>query len=223
MLDGIGEVETDVAVGREGPGSVDGAAGTVVDLASTRTIHLVRHGESEWNAAGRVQGAGRAAPGLTDLGWQQADDVAEQLVRLVPEGCVCLSSDLLRARQTGGMVARRLGVPLVTDPRLRELDFGTYEGCSKSDVLPGGRTIQQAIMQLWEEPERRAPGGESVADLVRRVGSCLADALLAYPQRVVVVVAHGGVLRVARAALGTVDAAIRLGPVANGEVLTLVR
>jgi probable phosphoglycerate mutase len=221
MLDGIGEVGTDVPAGREGSAGVDGA---VVDLTSTRTIHLVRHGESEWNAAGRVQGAGRAAPGLTDLGWQQADDVAEQLVRLVSDGCVCLSSDLLRARQTGGMVARRLGVQAVTDPRLRELDFGRYEGCLKTDVLPGGGTVQEAITRLWEEPDRPAPGGESVADLVRRVGACLTDALLTYPQRVIVVVAHGGVLRVARAALaGPVDAAIRLGPVANGEVLTLIR
>jgi broad specificity phosphatase PhoE len=88
------------------------------------TLLLVRHGETDWNAHGRLQG--HTDRPLSDYGRRQARQLAGDLE---DEGLGAIySSDLARARETAGIVGERLGLPVVLDPDLREKDWGTWEG-----------------------------------------------------------------------------------------------
>ena len=170
----------------------EGAAGEQPrsGLAPTR-VWLVRHGESEWNVAARIQGQARA-PGLTQRGRDQAAEVAEQLA-----GCgatLVLTSDLRRAVETAAPIAERLGVPVVEDVRLRERALGAAEGQRVADVpahvlgVADGRVI---------DAEARPAGGESTRELVARVRDLLEAVAVAPPAPRLVMVSHGGVLRAA--------------------------
>ena len=94
----------------------------------TRVL-LVRHGQSEWNAAGRWQG--QADPPLTDLGRHQALHAARNL------GVVdaVVASDLQRASETALIIAEALGVgPVVLEPGLRERDAGEWSGLTRAEI-----------------------------------------------------------------------------------------
>jgi len=88
------------------------------------TLLLVRHGETDWNADGRLQG--QTDRPLSDYGRRQARKLAEALEGEELEAIY--SSDLARARQTAEIVGERLGLPVELDPELREKDWGTWEG-----------------------------------------------------------------------------------------------
>src|SRR6185437_6606991 len=88
------------------------------------TLLLVRHGETDWNAERRYQG--HADVPLNDRGVEQARELAEQLAGERIDAIY--SSDLSRAHATAEIVGERLGVPVVTDPDLREIDVGAVEG-----------------------------------------------------------------------------------------------
>ncbi len=85
---------------------------------------LVRHGETDWNAVGRLQG--HTDRPLTDFGRRQARQLAAELEREELEAIY--SSDLARARETAEIVGERLGLPVELDSDLREKDWGTWEG-----------------------------------------------------------------------------------------------
>jgi probable phosphoglycerate mutase len=88
------------------------------------TLLLVRHGETDWNAEGRLQG--HTDRPLSDYGRRQARRLAEELEG---EGLEAIySSDLARAHATAEIVAERLGLPISLEPDLREKDWGTWEG-----------------------------------------------------------------------------------------------
>ena len=88
------------------------------------TLLLVRHGETDWNADGRLQG--HTDRPLTDFGRRQARDLAAALAG--EDLTAIYSSDLTRARETAEIVAERLGLPVVLDRDLREKDWGNWEG-----------------------------------------------------------------------------------------------
>jgi probable phosphoglycerate mutase len=179
-------------------------------------VHLVRHGESTWNAERRLQGQ-TGHPPLTALGLQQAREAAVRLRELVAGDPVAVwSSDLVRARQTADEVGTALGTAVRTDPALREQALGTLEGRLPSELAaeppPPG-------MELGEV---RWGGGESVRDVHARVGAFF-DRVLRTAPRHLVVVSHGDAIRVARAWLHglshrEVDWTDAL---ANGGVLTV--
>jgi broad specificity phosphatase PhoE len=85
---------------------------------------LVRHGETDWNAEGRLQG--QTDRPLSDYGRRQARQLADELESEVFQAIY--SSDLVRARETAEIVGRRLAIPVELDPDLREKDWGTWEG-----------------------------------------------------------------------------------------------
>lgn len=93
------------------------------------TLLLVRHGETDWNADGRLQG--QTDRPLSDFGRAQARRLAEELER--EELQAIYSSDLSRARQTAEIVGERLGLPVVLDPDLREKDWGNWEGLTSAE------------------------------------------------------------------------------------------
>jgi broad specificity phosphatase PhoE len=88
------------------------------------TFLLVRHGETDWNAYGRLQG--QTDRPLSDFGRRQARRLAEELDGEEVEAIY--SSDLARARETAEIVGERLELAVAFDPDLREKDWGTWEG-----------------------------------------------------------------------------------------------
>jgi broad specificity phosphatase PhoE len=88
------------------------------------TLLLVRHGETDWNAVGRLQG--HTDRPLSDFGRRQAQQLAEELEDEPLDAIY--ASDLARARETAEIAGERLGLPVVLDPDLREKDWGTWEG-----------------------------------------------------------------------------------------------
>lgn len=172
-------------------------------------LHLVRHGQSMWNVAGRVQGQSPRAGSLTALGRVQAAAVGRELT-----GTAIVSSDLPRARETANIIGGMLGLPVLVDAGLREQRLGALEGRRFADVEP-------VIDGLWAHPLRLPPGGgESIADLHLRVRRTLSRLATRYAGREVVVVTHGGVLRVATAG-GLRDRPVPRAPVGNTAVITV--
>ena len=153
---------------------------------------LLRHGESEWNLTGRVQGQ---APGvqLTDRGWEQARQAAAALRG--SGASRLLASDLLRAQQTAQVIAQELGLPVTSASELREQALGELEGWAWRDLreepTPPGVHINEV----------RWGGGESVADMYARLtGFC--ERLLAQADgETVALVTHAGTIQVLRAVL----------------------
>jgi glucosyl-3-phosphoglycerate phosphatase len=91
---------------------------------------LLRHGRTEWNAQRRFQG--QANPPLDDVGRAQAYEVSPLVAALHPD--VLVSSDAARAMQTAECVAAVTGLPLISEPRLRERSLGHWEGLTRDEV-----------------------------------------------------------------------------------------
>ncbi len=178
------------------------------------TVYLARHGQSDWNAAGRWQG--HADRPLTALGLRQAADLAERLAS-VPLDAV-YSSDLRRARETAEPVAKRHGLEVQAISALREVDVGAWCGLSRPEVE---RRFPEAFArwcgggQGWED-------GETYEQMTARVLSAVLEIAAARPNGKILVVAHGGPIRALHAvALGLdVSEHRRLKPVAANARLS---
>ena len=147
---------------------------------STRELMLVRHGETEWSRSGRH--TGRTDLPLTDLGRDQADQLAQRL-RGVPVELV-LSSPLQRARET--CERARVDAPTRFSDDLVEWDYGSYEGTTTSDTrreIPG--------WSVWTHP---ILGGESVDDVGHRADTAIEAARAV--DGMTVLFAHGHFLRI---------------------------
>lgn len=150
-------------------------------------IDLIRHGEPEGGNVFR----GRIDPALTSQGrWQ-----FEQRLQLIEPGWTrVISSPLSRCRVSAEVLAARLGLPLEIDPRWIEIDYGEWEDCLISDIL---REHADEARRLWKDPLNfRAPGGESVLEMQARVIEGWQSLLSRYEGEHLLVVAHGGVMRV---------------------------
>ncbi|MFL6072657.1 MAG: histidine phosphatase family protein [Mycobacteriales bacterium] len=182
-------------------------------------FHLVRHGQSEWNAEGRLQGQTPHVP-LTALGRAQAEAAAEAL-RGSGAGAV-YTSDLTRAVQTAAPIARALDVTAVVEPALREQALGALEGRLARDLPEPDPDPEQAVSAA-ELARTRWGGGESLHDVYHRVGPFLRRLLTQPPSPAVVLVSHGDTIRVAAAYLrgAGVDGVDWSGAVPNGSVTTI--
>src|SRR5579875_1019395 len=195
--------------------------GSSTDAATARgTLFLVRHGQSTWNLAGRIQGQSPAAGGLTPTGRAEAARAARHLAGHAPNARAIVSSDLLRTAETAEIVADALGLPVEFDPELREQRLGIFEGRhldAPASPVPG--TVGEAVDRLWHDPFVRAPGGESVAGMYQRVRGALRRIAASRAGADVIVVTHGGPVRVARLASPPEPSReIPRTPVANASV-----
>ncbi len=186
--------------------------------ASAPALWLVRHGESTWNTLGLAQGH-RDEAELTALGAAQAVAAAERF-RGTSVGAV-YSSDLRRALQTAAAFAEVLGLPVTRDARLRERSLGVLEGTALAAVRPSSSGLEAGLVV---DPDARPPGGESIRDLYERAAA-FCDDLAGRPGGTaadVVVVAHGGTLRVLRAYLSGVPVErMHWEPLENARVLRM--
>jgi probable phosphoglycerate mutase len=155
-------------------------------------IYFIRHGETDWNLEGRLQGQ-KDIP-LNDVGRVQAEEAARKLQGLVPhvEDLAYVASPMTRTRETMEILRKTLGLHpecYRLDERLVELTFGVWEGMTWKEV----RKAEPALAALREQDKwHYAPpgGGESYAMLVDRIRPILDDLT-----RDTVIVAHGGVAR----------------------------
>jgi broad specificity phosphatase PhoE len=155
------------------------------------TLHVVRHGESEWNLQHRVQGQSPDAGSLTEHGIRDARAAGLALRALEGAALEIVTSDLPRAFDTARIIAADLGLALRSDPAFREQDLGIFEGRNLRDRFGRG-TVQSAIDALWRDPTHRPRGGESVIELSERVIAAVSALGVADES---IVVAHGGVVR----------------------------
>lgn len=178
----------------------------------------VRHGESEWNVAGRVQGQ---APGvhLTMRGRLQALDAAERLVgKLAGRGASRLiSSDQTRALETADLIAPLLGLSIEATASLREQGMGDLEGRFHHELAP------QPVPEGAHINEVRWGGGESVADVYARLASFVERLRGASDGQTVILVTHAGPLQVLRTMLaGGGHRDVDWAAIGNGEVVELL-
>jgi broad specificity phosphatase PhoE len=167
-----------------------------------KTLYLIRHGETDWNAQKRLQG--RKDIPLNALGRRQAAEAGLCLKWLLGEASQLdyVASPLLRTRETMSILRECMGLPAEDyrrDERLLEIDFGDWEGLTWPQIQE-----QQPELHQTREADPLGfivPGGESYPMVFERVASAL-DSL----QRDTVVVAHAGVLRAVLALQGAVDA-----------------
>jgi len=159
-----------------------------VPMHGTTTLFLVRHGETDWNAAGRWQG--QTDVPLNPRGREQAREVAGRL-RSVGLAAIA-SSDLLRARATAEIVAAELGLAVShLDAALRERRFGCFEGLTREEVAA---RFPDAWERYVADPGPAPPGGESREELLGRLLPAVASAANRLPGPVLVVM-HGGAMR----------------------------
>ncbi|WP_018351284.1 histidine phosphatase family protein [Longispora albida] len=152
----------------------------------TRLI-LWRHGQTEWNSSGRMQGQTDIA--LDATGRAQAAAAAEVLARLEPSRIV--ASDLRRAFDTASYLGERTGLPVASDKRLRERGFGEWEAMRRVEVAekyPDSWALWMAGKPLTGH------GIESWDEVGTRMLSALLDAVEG-AEGVVVVTGHGGSIR----------------------------
>ncbi len=161
---------------------------------------LMRHGQTVWNAAGRMQG--RLDSPLTVHGRRQATAMGRVVAALLPDGRADLFvSPSGRTMQTADIALTGMSWPRRQDPRLMELGVGRFEGMTRDEITHEYPAIEQGPDFAWLFA---APGGEGLDRLRTRVRDFLAD--LAKPAdlgRAAVIVSHGITLRLLRAeALG---------------------
>ena len=150
-------------------------------------IYFTRHGETTMNAEDHISGITDCA--LTENGIMQAEQLAE-ICAAQGDIDLILCSPLKRARRTAEIVAAKLRVPVMTDERLREWNYGSYE-----DQPRGGSPEFQAAKR--EFGVRMKDGGESLLQLAHRVYCCIDDIRKQYAGMTVLCVCHGGVCRAA--------------------------
>ncbi|KQV53621.1 phosphoglycerate mutase [Pelomonas sp. Root1217] len=153
----------------------------------TRLI-LIRHGETAWNRATRIQG--HTDIPLSPLGLAQAQRLADALAD-EPLAAI-YSSDLSRARQTAEAVAGAQGLAIHFDAALRERAFGRFEGLSWEEIDRG--YPDDAARWRRREPDFAVGGGESLTVFSARCVAAVRRAASAHPGQSIALVAHGGVL-----------------------------
>lgn len=142
------------------------------------TIGLVRHGSTEWNLLGKIQGA--LDTELTEEGREQARKLGDRLRGEAWDGIIC--SDLKRARESAQLISERSGIPIAgTDTRLREKGFGQVEGT----------TLQERLDRWGPDWLKQELGGETNEQVRSRWLSFYEDLCVNCPDSRMLIVSHG--------------------------------
>lgn len=164
------------------------------------TILLTRHGQTDWNKAGRWQG--HADIPLNETGQQQAQALGQRL-RHWPIDTI-YTSDLQRCVQTAAPLATALGLEPIQNPLWRERDVGDFSGLT-------GDQAREQYPDVWAKAKRGMidpPNGEPFAEVLSRAWRVFETVLAAHSEGTVVVVSHGGLLHALLGQVMGIDAMI---------------
>ena len=156
---------------------------------------IVRHGETEWNAAGRIQG--HTDIGLSEKGAQQSQLVAGRLADFSIDAAY--SSDLRRSADTALAILDQHTVPLQTTRQLREYHKGVFEGLTAEETKH--RYPELYASSLVKDLDFAPLGGESTRQISARIATFVADVRQRHADDNVLIVGHGGALRAVFVAL----------------------
>ena len=155
-------------------------------------LFLIRHGQTDWNIARRFQGQSNVP--LNEFGRKQAAALADRLSTQHVDALY--SSDLERAFETAKMIVHVSGCSpdLHSDLRLREINFGDWEGLSYNEIK---ERYPSALAKRETDIYKNAPpNGETLEQLSVRVQSMLDELYARHQEQTVLIVAHGGVLQI---------------------------
>ncbi len=160
---------------------------------ASKKIYIFRHGETDWNKAGRMQG--HADIPLNQTGRDQALELQKYFAQAPVD--VFLSSDLKRAKETADIARGNLKVPHVIDPRQRETNLGQAEGLTREEIE---QNIGKDALENWTSSDPilwdyRFPNGESKHEHMVRVRDSLIDFLSKTPHQRIGFCSHGGSMR----------------------------
>jgi len=158
-----------------------------------KRIFVFRHGETDWNREGRMQG--HLDIPINETGRDQANRLATQLLEHRIEAI--LSSDLLRAQQTAGIVSAQLGVPVFLDARLREAHLGEAQGLTRDEII---HRFGESALERWRsshpmDADVSYSGGETGRQVRDRVFTAIETFLSQNSFEILAVSTHGGVIR----------------------------
>ena len=159
------------------------------------TLIIVRHGETEWNAEGRIQG--HTDIGLSEKGAEQARSLGIRLAGMNID--VAYSSDLKRTSETARLALGGRDIALNETPMLREYHKGEFEGLTLSEIK--SRFPNEYPKYLEKDLEYAPKGGESTRDVSARMATIMDEIKSNHLDETVLVVSHGGVLRAAMVSL----------------------
>lgn len=140
-------------------------------------LGLIRHGETDWNAEGRVQGQSDIP--LNVKGLAQAEALARRLAQ--EDWDHLYASDLSRAYETARAIARLNGLHVTADPRLREVNAGEWEGL----------TLEQRVTKWGDQWSQISTGQETPDRVVARAQTFLEEICRKHPDQRILIVSHG--------------------------------
>lgn len=152
-------------------------------------IFLIRHGETEWNKLGRIQGNSDVK--LSPEGIRQAQLMAAH----VPFKHIdaVYASDLQRAVDTAKILAAKFNLPVTTMPGLRETNFGDWEGRVISGLL---EELPEEFGNFFIKPDKvKPPNGETFLECQARVMNALDEIIADHEDQTIIVVSHGAAIR----------------------------
>ena len=156
---------------------------------------LVRHGETPWNAEGRIQG--HSDVGLSEKGKQQASMIAGRLANVRIDAAY--SSDLVRCQDTAKVILERHNIPLQTTPELRERFYGVFEGLTMAERQT--RFPELFAASVINDLDFAPTDGESPRETLRRMTPVMDGIRKKHANETTLIVGHGGSLRAAIIAL----------------------
>ena len=154
-----------------------------------RQLILVRHGETDWNAEGRIQGM-LDVP-LNALGLRQSELAAAELARTI-ELAELVSSDLVRTRETTKPINEATGFEPRFDARIRERHFGVWQGMTYEEWRI--KDAEGIARYNAGDPDYGPEGGETASQFLARCVSAVSDLVTASKEKTLILVTHGGVV-----------------------------
>lgn len=157
------------------------------------TFYIVRHGETEWNLKQLLQGQ-EDSP-LTQKGIQQAEELRKELSSINFD--YVFSSDLLRAKRTAQIITLEKKLAIKTSQLLRERSFGKYEGKAWGSYKTELGNLFNDYNKLSDKEKMnfKNPEIENDNQLISRFVTFLREIALSYPNKTILVVSHGGMMR----------------------------
>jgi probable phosphoglycerate mutase len=164
-------------------------------IQEATTLILVRHGRTALTESRKISGGDGENPDLSELGRQDARQVAEELAKLGHSGnfaylappVAVVHSPIARAQQTAQAISNRVSIPMVSNDDLAEIGFGEWDGLTNEEMIAA---FEEECNAWRGSLEVAPPGGESLKDFDARVRRAFDSILEQYSGQSVVVVAH---------------------------------